>query len=135
MESYNLTTDSNIQSAQPLAAEVINQEAFAELWEDLGEDADALQEIVEIFLEDAPKQITSARQALVNHNNKELSRIAHTLKGSSLYYGADRLANVCRELESNCQRDDFTAADSLLAQLEQEFQPVSAALQAILLKN
>jgi HPt (histidine-containing phosphotransfer) domain-containing protein len=115
--------------------EAIDREALAELWEDLDEDETLMSEMVSLYLEDTPKQIVNAQQALESADNQSLSRIAHTLKGSSLYYGAKKLSKVCKDLEAVCGQDNLAAADYLVHDLAREFDLVKSALQALIVNR
>jgi HPt (histidine-containing phosphotransfer) domain-containing protein len=114
--------------------EAIDREALAELWEDIDEDEALIRELVALYLEDTPKQIANARQALAIADAKELGRIAHTLKGSSLYYGAKRMSRVCKELESACAQSELAEANGLIKEMAKEFDRVKDALQSMTLK-
>jgi PAS domain S-box-containing protein len=62
---------------------------------------DALVEILECFLADAPRQVASLMDALSERNRTLLHRTAHTLKSTSEMIGARRLSKLCASLESN----------------------------------
>ncbi len=113
---------------------VIDKQVLVRFWKNLDEDDSLIQEMVTIFLQDAPKQLSAAHQALANQDSKELGRIAHTLKGSSSYYGAKRLAIPCTELEDNCEVGNLSGASSLVAQLEKEFEAVREVLKSMVLQ-
>jgi HPt (histidine-containing phosphotransfer) domain-containing protein len=136
MEINSAINDEGIQAsdAQADSRGVIDIQLMKRFLEDLGGDESLIREMVTLFLEESPKQLIAAHQALLDENSKELARIAHTLKGSSSYYGARRLAKPCTELEENCERGDLTGADSLIAQMEKEFAAVREALKSVVLK-
>ncbi len=128
--------DEDIQASetQTDSRGVIDIPLMKKFLEDLGGDESLIREMVRLFLEESPKQLLAAHEALRNENAKELGRIAHTLKGSSSYYGARRLAKPCTELEENCERGNLTGAGSLIAQMEKEFAEVREALQSVVLQ-
>lgn len=137
MEINSAINNRDIQESETQAGgeAVIDKELIMKFLEDLGGDESLIQEMVTIFLEVSPKQLIAAHQALRNEDSKELGRIAHTLKGSSSYYGARRLAKPCTELEENCERGNLIGADSLIAQLEEEFAAVREALKAVVFQQ
>ena len=53
----------------------------AQTLERLGGDEGLFHEIIEIFLQEARKQVASMREALARGDNDATERIAHTLKG------------------------------------------------------
>lgn len=59
-----------------------------------------------------------------------LGRAAHTLKGSSLNVGAKPLAELCARLEELGKAGDLTGAGDLVAQVQTEWERVTAALDA-----
>ena len=60
--------------------------------ERLGGDEDLFREMVQIFLEEAPKQIEAIRKALKECNSKDAERAAHRLKGDLGYLDATQAA-------------------------------------------
>jgi HPt (histidine-containing phosphotransfer) domain-containing protein len=133
MEINSAITNGDRQAREPQdpSEAVIDKRILIQFWKDLDKDDRLIQEMVTLFLEEAPRQLIAAHQALANHDSKELGRIAHTLKGSSSYYGAKRLAIPCTALEDNCERGNLLGADSLLAQLENEFEAVREVLKSM----
>lgn len=114
---------------------IIDKETLMELCVDLDEDEELIQEMVSLFLDDAAAQLVTARQVLANQDSVGLGRIAHTLKGSSSYYGAKRLAKPCRELEENCEHGNLAVADVLLTRMDKEFEAVKVVLQAMVFEQ
>lgn len=114
---------------------IIDKEALMELYVDLDEDKELIQEMINLFLEDAAAQLITARHILSEQDSKALGRIAHTLKGSSSYYGAKRLARPCRELEENCAHGNLSVAKLLLTQMDKEFQAVKVVLKAMVFER
>jgi HPt (histidine-containing phosphotransfer) domain-containing protein len=112
--------------------EILDRQVLAELWEDMDADEDLIRELISLFLDDAPKQLGNAREAFVRADSRELGRIAHTLKSSSLYYGAKNLSDVCQEIESICKQGQMTNTELLIVELEKEFELVKNALQSMM---
>ncbi|NJN59300.1 MAG: response regulator [Leptolyngbyaceae cyanobacterium SL_5_9] len=59
---------------------------------------DALAEIIDIYLEEAPRLVQTMHEAGTVHPDT-LRQTAHTLKSTSAAIGATHLANLCQELE------------------------------------
>jgi HPt (histidine-containing phosphotransfer) domain-containing protein len=114
---------------------VIDKEALLGLYADLDEDEELLQEMVTLFLEDAAMQLMNARRVLADQDIASLKRIAHTLKGSSSYYGATRLGIPSRELEEHCEQGNLSVADALLTQMDKEYQAVKVVLKAMVFEQ
>jgi HPt (histidine-containing phosphotransfer) domain-containing protein len=65
------------------------------------------------------------RDAVRTQNGEVLKMTAHSLKGSSLTVGAQRLGGLCRQLEDeHCKETDQPA---LIAALDEEFTRVRKA--------
>jgi HPt (histidine-containing phosphotransfer) domain-containing protein len=67
--------------------------------EQLGGDETLLQEVVEIFLEDAPKQLAALRLAVAQGIAETVETTAHSLKGELGYMGLPEILQRARELE------------------------------------
>jgi len=77
-------------------------------------------------LDETPQRLEGMRQALIRTDGKDLTFLAHSLKGSSAQIGAVRVASLSAELEEKGAKTDFNnAADraslgDLLAEIERE---------------
>lgn len=78
-----------------------DEETVARLHEELGSDVASMKEIVEAFLQDAPKILAAGSVAAAARNAEGVLRAAHTLRSSAALLGAARLAELCRALEAN----------------------------------
>jgi PAS domain S-box-containing protein len=76
----------------------LDTSALERLADTLGDDA-ALDELIDTFLAEAPKLVTTLREAVERGDAAELRRAAHTLKSNAATFGAPALANDCRILE------------------------------------
>ncbi|HEY9748089.1 MAG TPA: response regulator, partial [Allocoleopsis sp.] len=109
----------------PIDANVL--QSFREM---IGEDADAiLVEMIDCYLEDAPKLVSAIASAVERDDAKQLHSCAHTLKSSSLTLGATTLSNVCKELEALGRTGHTEGGWDKVPQLEAEYAKVKAALQ------
>jgi len=64
------------------------------LRESIGDDREFLAELIDTFVEDAPGQLESLRGSAASGDADGARRAAHTLKGSSLTFGAKELASL-----------------------------------------
>ncbi|MEW6128496.1 MAG: response regulator [Acidobacteriota bacterium] len=104
----------------------IDQESLKELWNLGGEESQELfEEIIQLFLEDTPQRITSGRDALAAGDLISLSKIAHSLKGSSAYIGAKVMSKHCQLLEDDCKNNNLKTAEARFKKVVIEFQSVS----------
>jgi PAS domain S-box-containing protein len=88
-------------------------------------DSGALDELIELFLIEAPAGLTALRVAIAQDDLGELRELAHSLKGSSRYLGARPLAGLLAELE---QIGSLVEAAAILIRVEEEFGRVRQAL-------
>jgi signal transduction histidine kinase/DNA-binding response OmpR family regulator len=92
--------------------------------ERFGGDAEMVQQLVEIFLEEYPKQLAGVRAAIDGGDASVLRRTAHTLKGSvgtfsegAAYYTALWLENMGREGDLTRREEAWTMLDAALQEL------------------
>jgi HPt (histidine-containing phosphotransfer) domain-containing protein len=69
------------------------------------------------------------RLAVANANAQELSRAAHTLKGTSNQVGALRLARVCLQLEKSSWEGTLDGALAQIELVEEEYQRAALELK------
>src|SRR5215213_7662421 len=91
---------------------------------------DLIVELIDLYLEDTPRQMAAMQKALAITDGTSLKRAAHGLKGSSANLGAGRLAALCGELEQMCRVDSFQGVTAQLARLGQELERVRQSLAA-----
>ena len=107
----------------------LDPQALARLRRALGPDG-AFNRVVESFAAHTPPRLQQLREALEAGDATTVKAVAHSLKGSSSSLAAVRMASLCRQVEELCESDSLAAATPLVAEMESEFQTVSAALKA-----
>lgn len=95
------------------------------------EDPDLVSELVEMYLEDAPRRIEEIRRALHAGDAHALAQAAHTLKGSSGNMGATRVQELAAGLQEAGDSGDLSGAEEKLASLERAFDRAKEALLAL----
>ena len=96
-----------------------------------GEDS-FFRDLVQIFLDDSPQRVAEIEQALAQGDARQLTLAAHSLKGSSSNFGADRLRSLSEQLEQLGQQGSLGDVPAHLLALKDEFVRVRAALEALL---
>ncbi len=94
-------------------------------------DEEFMAELIDIFLDDSPTQISALRDAIEGREGEVAASTAHRLKGSSGNLGADSLAALCRRVEEAGREDRVEALPGLLRDIEQEFTRVKEYLSAV----
>ena len=84
----------------------------------LGGDEALAQEIIGIFLSEAPASLQKMHNALTESNAREIERIAHGLKGELGYLGVEAVSRTAGELERAGHDGDLDRAGLLLALFE-----------------
>jgi two-component system, sensor histidine kinase and response regulator len=92
---------------------------------------DIVPQLIEIFLQTAPRDIEKAAAALRNSDATDLENAAHKLKGSSSNLGAARLRDLCQRLEKLGRDGPLQDAPELVAAVEAEFGRVRTELLTV----
>ncbi|MBD2067124.1 response regulator [Leptolyngbya sp. FACHB-671] len=99
---------------------------------------DVLFEIIDIYLEDAPRLLRAMREAGTADLPSALQQAAHTLKSTSAAVGATHLADICQRLErwtmehpDQINKTSISEAEiqEKLTSLEAEYQRVKTTLE------
>jgi two-component system sensor histidine kinase/response regulator len=91
-----------------------------------------LEEVVELFVSDAPNRLADVRTSLEQGDPKRLQNAAHSLKGSAGYVGAERVAAQAMKLEELGRRGDLSAALEAFGQLEREIEQLKRAVADVM---
>jgi two-component system, sensor histidine kinase and response regulator len=91
-----------------------------------------LVELVELFLDEGPRLLRQAREAAERRDAAGLKLAAHTLKGSSRYFGGNPLALKAAELENMGAESRWTGVEERLEQAQQAFDQLVPQFQAYL---
>ena len=108
----------------------IDQTALDELFESIGSDRDFMDEIIEEFFKDTPRQLAIIQDSLTSGDAEALRRAAHSLKSNSASFGATQLHKLCKELEDMGQAGDLAGAAALATKIEGEYKSVHQDLEA-----
>jgi HPt (histidine-containing phosphotransfer) domain-containing protein len=103
--------------------------ALAQLEETVG-DREFVAELIGDYLDGLPAQLAALREASARGDAEELHRGAHTLKSNAATFGAEGLADACRELEQSARTADPAGTRELLARVEAEAGRAAPALAA-----
>jgi CheY-like chemotaxis protein len=96
--------------------------------------ADPLVELVDLFLQEAPAQLSAMAKAISSNDCDSMARTisaASSLKGSAINLGARSLAALCDEIEQAARTGWLADAQPVLNKTEKEFARVREALQKI----
>lgn len=111
-------------------SDILDEAALEALNEVTGGDDEFFAELVDTFLEDAPTLMADIHTALDSGDASEVRRLAHGLKSNGMDFGATVFATLCKTLEHNAADGQLGDGHDLLADIEDEFTRVKAALEA-----
>jgi CheY-like chemotaxis protein len=89
----------------------------------------AFAQLVDLYLDDTPAQLTRLREAATLGDAGGLGLIAHRLRGSSASIGATHMMTLASEVESRAGRGDMAAACSATQALEGAWIATRVALE------
>jgi len=91
-----------------------------------------LRELVQIFLEECPKQLASLQQAIETADLEKLVSAAHSLKGELGYLGLPDAAQKAKDLERMGQERTLRPAVAIFRSFQSEVSAVVAEMQGTL---
>jgi HPt (histidine-containing phosphotransfer) domain-containing protein len=109
----------------------IDPGAVRALYDLLGEDREALAELVDAFADDAPASLADLRRGAAEGDAPLAARAAHTLKSNASTFGAGELASLCRRLEAAARADELTGSAELIDRVDAELTVVRRELTAL----
>ena len=95
------------------------------------DDGEFLRELVDIFLADTPQQIADVEKALTTGNAPDLTRAAHSIKGSAANIGATQLGAAAARLETESKATPLPGLTPLIDAVKAEYARVAAELQKL----
>ena len=107
---------------------LIDKATFEELKQMSG--ADFINELIDAFLEDAPRMIRGMLTALSEGDVESFRRNAHSLKSNANTFGATELARQAKDLEMMA-RDNNLDVGNRLNTLSEAFQSVAHELEGM----
>jgi CheY-like chemotaxis protein/HPt (histidine-containing phosphotransfer) domain-containing protein len=115
--------------------QAIDRQSLSIFWEGLGDEAEKMQaELIGMFLQTTPERLKTLYHQLKMNDAESLYHLAHTLKGESKTFGANRFSDLCKELERMARERELNRAPAIFAQVETEYQKVALELGEILLE-
>jgi HPt (histidine-containing phosphotransfer) domain-containing protein len=110
---------------------ILDPAALENLREMVGGDVEFMVELMNTYLEDAPRMLIDMDQALESGDVAVLRRAAHSLKSNSAEFGAMGLSELCRELEMLSKDGSIEGAEELVGRVKAEFSNVKDALKVV----
>ena len=108
---------------------VIDKTTFDELKQMSG--AEFIDELIDTFLEDAPKIIEEIKSALGTNNVDSFRRAAHSIKSNAATFGASQLAALAKELEMLGKENKLHETGDRLKALEEAYESARDELKGL----
>jgi PAS domain S-box-containing protein len=96
----------------------------------IDDDGTVLNEVIQMFLDEAPGYIEALRNALGSADAAQLGRVAHSMKSASFNVGAHALGELCRRLERQGKAGEIAGAADLVAAIEALLKNLQPLLRA-----
>ncbi|TXD37217.1 response regulator [Lujinxingia vulgaris] len=100
-----------------------------------GGDPDLLRELAQLFVDESSGWLRELQAALGQRNAREVRRLAHTIKGSALVFGARQVGQLAEQLEMMGKDDALEQAPPRYEQLVEATSKLNAALRSELLEG
>jgi HPt (histidine-containing phosphotransfer) domain-containing protein len=91
--------------------------------------AERIRALVGLYLDDSLRRVERLRGAAAGGDCETLSDVAHSLRGSSLHFGSDRLVELATDLEALGEARALEGAGALLEELSEELDRISNLFQ------
>jgi HPt (histidine-containing phosphotransfer) domain-containing protein len=89
-----------------------------------------LAQIINVYLDDAPKLIAQIQSSLAAKDIASMTRHAHSLKSSSLSVGASRVGEIAKDIEASGRKNSTDEIPALLMALSAEYSAAKTLLLA-----
>ncbi len=115
---------------------VIDEDLFQKFQASLGEDTHSIMaSLVEDFLTEAQQMVAELHSSALAGDVESARRAAHSLKSTSLMFGAEGLSQTCILVEKEADHYQSEQFKELCEKLDLDFESVKKALQAWLAEN
>jgi HPt (histidine-containing phosphotransfer) domain-containing protein len=101
----------------------------------IGDDKELYQEVLKIFLEDAPLQLQILNQSIEKKDFQAICDIAHSLKSATSSVGAERMKEIASQIEQAAIKKDFSFCVEQSKKLFEEFETMKSQLEILGLKK
>ncbi len=95
----------------------------------IGGDEELYRELIELFLEDSPKQLEILKSALAAGDRILGERQAHSLKSAAANIGAELLRDACHKAEQSFPSGSTETLIGLVARVDSDFEILRAHLE------
>lgn len=94
----------------------------------VGGDEEILAQLLDLFLDQAPRRVVQAEAALAGGDTRTLEREAHALKGTAATLGMPRLRDAASTVEQLCAEERLDEVGPGMVRMREALQEVIATL-------
>jgi two-component system, sensor histidine kinase and response regulator len=102
---------------------------FGQILKRLGADEELFHEVIEIFIDETPKNLDTMRRALAEGDATLVAKTAHSMKGELGYLGIATVSQKARELEEFGRNHDMERIKQVFPSFETEVSDMVAAMR------
>ncbi|MDX1909574.1 MAG: Hpt domain-containing protein [Bacteroidia bacterium] len=108
----------------------LDESTLTALVEMMDGDGEMLAELISTLVDTTPGLMASLEEGLAERDSTKVRESAHALKSSNAQLGAIEFANLFNKLEHMGRINDLSFANDVFAQIQEEYQRVTAALES-----
>ena len=101
------------------------------LLDQFGDEPDIIEELRDLFLDDFPQQLAKIRAGLDANDANQVARAAHSLKGASGTFGAERVYRVSLAMEQLAREGKLDGVTMGYDLLKEELEKVVDAIHQL----
>jgi two-component system, sensor histidine kinase and response regulator len=132
-KAMNLTSSvtglKNTSGRQEVQSRTLVTLDFKQMLEQLGGDQNLLQEVIDIFVAQAPTHLETLRCALTQGDAGLVEKTAHSMKGELGYLGISEVTQKARVLEELGRKHDLEQAAQVFVSYEREISAIVCAMK------
>jgi two-component system sensor histidine kinase/response regulator len=98
----------------------------------VGDDRELLSELASMFVQDYPRLIEEAGDAILQKDHAVLERAAHTLKGRLAFFGIAKLRDQLAELEKMGREQDLSQALPMLVTIQTDMHSILPEFESLI---
>ena len=111
--------------------EALTEAKVDELLRRFGNDTQRIRELVDLFLEIVPTQMAELDAALSNGDCTAIGKLAHSVRGAFISFGANALADAAEEIERVANNGDLSGLAPLVGEMSRQFSALQEAVQRV----
>jgi HPt (histidine-containing phosphotransfer) domain-containing protein len=113
-------------------ASPVEHEALSKLRRLGGANQSFLSELIDVFLQESVERLALMKETAANKDMTVVHRIAHTHRGACINFGAQKMAQLCVQLENTGRSNndgELDAVNEMIVRIEREFFRVNRMLE------